>query len=65
MIALLVLVLIRLSEPIVTPWETGTINGGDATELQLDAYYVKEHATGNATGMDWDDNRKRTYNLQM
>ena len=21
---------IRLSEPIVTPWETGTINGGDA-----------------------------------
>ena len=46
---------IRLSEPIVTPWETGTINGGDATELQLDAYYVKEHATGNATGMDWDN----------
>ena len=29
--------------------------GGDATELQLDAYYVKEHATGNATGMDWDN----------
>lgn len=28
---------------------------GDATELQLDAYYVKEHATGNATGMDWDN----------
>ena len=46
---------IRLSEPIVTPWETGTIHGGDATELQLDAYYVKEHATGNATGMDWDN----------
>lgn len=46
---------IILSEPIVTPWETGTINGGDATELQLDAYYVKEHATGNATGMDWDN----------
>lgn len=46
---------IKLSDPVVTPWETGTITGGDVTELQLDAYYVKEHATGNATGMDWDN----------
>ena len=29
--------------------------GGDAEELQLAAYYVKEQPAGNATGMDWDN----------
>ena len=46
---------ISISEPIVSPWDSGTIQGGDAEELQLAAYYVKEQPTGNATGMDWDN----------
>lgn len=46
---------IEISEPIITPWESGTLQGGDAEELQLGAYYVKEQAAGNATGMDWDN----------
>ena len=47
--------IISLSEPIVTPWDSGTLPGGDAEELQLAAYYVKEQPAGNATGMDWDN----------
>lgn len=47
--------IIQLSEPIVTPWESGTLPGGDVAELQLEAYYVKEQAAGNATGMDWNN----------
>lgn len=46
---------ISISEPIVSPWDSGTIQGGDAEELQLAAYYVKEQPAGNATGMDWDN----------
>lgn len=46
---------ITLSEPIVSSWDSSTLPGGDAEELQLDAYYVKEQSTGNATGMDWDN----------
>lgn len=46
---------IEISEPIVTLWESGTLQGGDAEELQLGVYYVKEQAAGNATGMDWDN----------
>ncbi|WP_336533149.1 fimbrillin family protein, partial [Bacteroides acidifaciens] len=46
---------ISVSEPVVSPWDSGTIQGGDAEELQLAAYYVKEQPAGNATGMDWDN----------
>lgn len=46
---------ITLSEPIVSSWDSSTLLGGDAEELQLDAYYVKEQPAGNATGMDWDN----------
>ena len=47
--------IITISEPIVSPWDSGTLPGGDAEELQLAAYYVKEQPAGNATGMDWDN----------
>ena len=47
--------IISISEPIVSPWDSGTLPGGDAEELQLAAYYVKEQPAGNATGMDWDN----------
>jgi len=47
--------IITISEPIVSPWDSGTLLGGDAEELQLAAYYVKEQPAGNATGMDWDN----------
>ena len=47
--------IITISEPIVSPWDSGTLSGGDAEELQLAAYYVKEQPAGNATGMDWDN----------
>lgn len=47
--------IITISEPIVSPWDSGTLPGGDAEELQLAAYYVKEQPVGNATGMDWDN----------
>lgn len=47
--------IISISEPIVSPWDSGTLLGGDAEELQLAAYYVKEQPAGNATGMDWDN----------
>ena len=47
--------IISISEPIVSPWDSGTLPGGDAEELQLAAYYVKERPAGNATGMDWDN----------
>ena len=47
--------IISISEPIVSPWDSGTLPGGDAEELQLAAYYVKEQPVGNATGMDWDN----------
>ncbi|MDC2624686.1 fimbrillin family protein [Bacteroides ovatus] len=47
--------IITISEPIVSPWDSGTLPGGDAEELQLAAYYVKELPAGNATGMDWDN----------
>lgn len=47
--------IITISEPIVSPWDNGTLPGGDAEELQLAAYYVKEQPVGNATGMDWDN----------
>ncbi|MBF0847379.1 hypothetical protein IR145_07915, partial [Streptococcus danieliae] len=46
---------ISVSEPVVSPWDGGTLPGGDAEELQLAAYYVKEQPAGNATGMDWDN----------
>ncbi|GAA6257300.1 hypothetical protein F070042J6_31520 [Bacteroides sp. f07] len=46
---------ISVSEPVVSPWDSGTLPGGDAEELQLTAYYVKEQPAGNATGMDWDN----------
>lgn len=47
--------IIQVDEPIVTPWVEGTLKGGDVSELLLDAYYVKEQACGNGTGMDWDN----------
>ena len=47
--------IITISEPIVSPWDSGTLPGGDAEELQLAAYYVKEQPAGNAPGMDWDN----------
>ena len=47
--------IISISEPIVSPWDSGTLPGGDAEELQLAAYYVKEQPAGNAPGMDWDN----------
>ena len=47
--------IITISEPIVSPWDSGTLPGGDAEELQLAAYYVKEQPAGNATGMDGDN----------
>lgn len=47
--------IITLSDPVVSPWTSGTIQGGNADELQLEAYYVKEQPCGNATGMDWDN----------
>ena len=47
--------IITISEPIVSPWDSGTLPGGDAEELQLAAYYVKEQPAGNATGMEWDN----------
>ena len=47
--------IITISEPIVSPWDSGTLPGGDSEELQLAAYYVKEQPAGNATGMDWDN----------
>ena len=47
--------IITISEPIVSPWDSGTLPGGDAEELQLAAYYVKEQPAGNVTGMDWDN----------
>lgn len=47
--------IITISEPIVSPWDSGTLPGGDAEELQLAAYYVEEQPAGNATGMDWDN----------
>ena len=47
--------IISISEPIVSPWDSGTLSGGDVEELQLAAYYVKEQPAGNATGMDWDN----------
>ena len=47
--------LISVSEPVVSPWDSGTLQGGDVEELQLAAYYVKEQPAGNATGMDWDN----------
>ena len=47
--------IISISEPIVSPWDSGTLPGVDAEELQLAAYYVKEQPAGNATGMDWDN----------
>lgn len=47
--------IISISEPIVSPWDSGTLPGGDTEELQLAAYYVKEQPAGNATGMDWDN----------
>ena len=47
--------IISISEPMVAPWDGGTLPGGDAEELQLAAYYVKEQPAGNATGMDWDN----------
>lgn len=47
--------IISISEPIVSPWDSGTLPGGDVEELQLAAYYVKEQPAGNATGMDWDN----------
>ncbi|CAG9899581.1 hypothetical protein BOVA604_3834 [Bacteroides ovatus] len=47
--------IITISEPIVSPWDSGTLPGGDAEELQLAAYYVKGQPAGNATGMDWDN----------
>lgn len=47
--------IMTISEPIVSPWDSGTLPGGDAEELQLAAYYVKEQPAGNATGMDWDN----------
>ena len=47
--------IITISEPIVSPWDSGTLPGGDAEELQLAVYYVKEQPAGNATGMDWDN----------
>ena len=47
--------IISISEPIVSPWDSGTLPGGDAEELQLAAYYVKEQPAGNAAGMDWDN----------
>ncbi|MDE6489765.1 MAG: fimbrillin family protein [Muribaculaceae bacterium] len=47
--------IITLSEPVVSPWTSGTLQGGDAEELQLSAYYVKEQPCGNATGVDWDN----------
>ncbi len=47
--------IITISEPIVSPWDSGTLPGGDAEELQLAAYYVKEQPAGDATGMDWDN----------
>lgn len=46
---------ISVSEPVVSPWDGGTLPGGDVEELQLAAYYVKEQPAGNATGMDWDN----------
>lgn len=46
---------ISVSEPIVSPWDNGTLPGGDVEELQLAAYYVKEQPAGNATGMNWDN----------
>ena len=47
--------IISVGDPIVTPWEEGTLQGGNVEELQLDAYYVKEDACGNGTGQDWDN----------
>ena len=47
--------IISISEPIVSPWDSGTLPGGDSEELQIAAYYVKEQPAGNATGMDWDN----------
>lgn len=46
---------ISVSELVVSPWDGGTLPGGDVEELQLAAYYVKEQPAGNATGMDWDN----------
>lgn len=47
--------IIHLDDPIVTPWESGTLTGGDVEEVRQDAFYVKVQPSGNATGVDWDN----------
>lgn len=46
---------VTLSDPIITPWKGATLEGGDAKELVLDAYYVKPSPSGNGTGLNWDN----------
>ena len=46
---------ISLSTIGVKPWINEVLASGEASEVTMDAYYVRVTASGNATGMDWDN----------
>ncbi len=46
--------MLSLSDPIVSDWTEGTMQGGEA-EYKFDTYFVKATSTGDASGTDWDN----------
>ena len=47
---------ISVGEPIVSPWEDGTVvPGGDASKVALAPYFVKPDAAGTKDGSSWEN----------